>query len=120
MREARLPKLIPIGRRQLFAWRGLIDAHETLAAQVADLVFRQPPGLLVGLVRDWRAEVFRLVSREKSSRALEPFPTGPLDVPTLARLLAEGHMALDLFRIAHSSEFSEREDGWLIEDPADR
>ncbi|WEJ59599.1 hypothetical protein [Devosia sp. FJ2-5-3] len=117
MRPPDPPKLSPIALRQVIVWQRLQTELEEFVFELDELPRQTPPsGLLVELVRQHRTKLYRFLSRENFGRALEKFPAPPLDRACLIALLHESRLALGQFRKLHSSEFSEREDGFVIEE----
>lgn len=98
-------------------WQRLQTELEEFVFELDELPGQTPPsGLLVELVRQHRTKLYRFLSRENFGRALEKFPAPPIDRARLVALLQESRLALGQFRKLHSSEFSEREDGFVIEE----
>ncbi|WP_338720349.1 hypothetical protein [Devosia sp. XK-2] len=105
-----------ISFHQLDAWRHLDIEITQLQAQLRNMPPATPPSpLLVELIRLLRVDLYRLVSREAGSRALQrPLPDSA-DQAQLAQSLDEARLALSHFREAHSANWSEREDRWLVD-----
>ena len=117
MRPPDPQKLSPISMRQLLMWQRLQTELEEFVFELDELPGNAPPsGLLVELVRQHRTRLYRFISRENFGRALEKFPAPPLERAQLAALLRESQLALGHYQKIHSSEFSEREDGFVIEE----
>lgn len=54
------------------------------------------------------------MSRDKDNRLLAAFPDPPHTRQVISALLGESALALDQFQKIHSSEFSERPDGFVL------
>lgn len=115
MRPIKLPPINPVSMSQVLVWRRLQAELEEFEAELEHLPGATPPSaFLVALIRAHRAKLCRLMSRDKGGRLLAVFPDPPHTTPQLAALLGESALALDQFQKIHSSEFSEREDGFVL------